>query len=87
MVSSLTAPNKCNQSFTHLAPDLVHLRVAEWLLPAMGPGKEGMSHARVLGEWRYSVLRTSIHQIYASNLKCANSTAVQCYGTGTGGGL
>jgi len=80
MASSLKASNKyqkCNQSFTRLASDLVHLHAAAWLPPVTGAGKEGMNQARVLGEWRCSVLRTPIHKIYASDLKRAHSTAVQ----------
>jgi len=79
MASSLEASNKyqkCNQSFTRLASDLVHLHTAAWLPPVTG-GKEGMNQARVLGEWRCSVLRTPIHKIYASDLNHAHSTAVQ----------
>lgn len=38
---------------------------------------EGMNQARALGEWWHTVLRTPIHKIYASDLKRANSTAVQ----------
>ena len=36
-----------------------------------------MNQARALGEWWYTVLRTPIHKIYASDLKRAHSTAVQ----------
>jgi len=36
-----------------------------------------MNQARALGEWWYSVLRTPIHRIYASDLKRAHSTAIQ----------
>ena len=36
-----------------------------------------MNQARALGEWWYSVLRTPIHKIYASDLKRAHSTAIQ----------
>jgi len=80
MASSLKAPNKyqkCNQSFTHLASDLVHLHTAPWLPPVTGAGKERVNQARVPGGWRCSVLRTPIHEIYASDLKRAHSTAVQ----------
>jgi len=83
MVSSLTAPNryqKCNQSFTRLASDLVHLHVATWLHGCFlltGAGKERMNQALVLGEWRYSALRMPIHKTYALDLKRAHGTAVQ----------
>ena len=83
MVSSLTAPTryqKCNQSFTRLASDLVHLHVAAWLHGCFllrGAGKERMNQALVLGEWWYPALRMPIHKTYALDLKRAHSTAVR----------
>jgi len=81
MASSLTAPNKyqkCNQSFTRLASDLVHLHTAAWLPPVTGPGKEGMNQAC---GWENggapSYARPYTRSTYASDLKRAHSTAVQ----------
>ena len=54
-----------------LCPPQISLHVASHMRP------KGMNQARALGELWYTTLRTPIHKIYASDLKRANTTAVQ----------